>query len=110
MRSARVYRNSIFAGIISENEDKTFKFEYDLVYLNNSQIPAISLTMPKNKQVYKSKYLFPFFFNMLTEGVNRKVQSRHLQISEKDHFGLLLATSSRDTIGAIRVIEIQDND
>jgi len=110
MRSARVYRNAIFAGIISEEEDNTYKFEYDSTYFNMDQHPAISLTMPKIKQEYVSDYLFPFFFNMLAEGVNRKVQLRHLQISEMDHFGLLLATSSLDTIGPIRVEEIKAND
>jgi len=105
-RKAEVYRNSIYVGILSEQEDKTYKFEYDQDYLNNDKNLAVSLTMPKSNKTYKSKYLFPFFFNMLAEGVNRKLQLRQLQISENDHFALLLATSSKDTIGAISVKEI----
>ena len=108
MRSAQVYRNLILAGILTEESDRTFKFDYDPDYWINDKNPAISLTMPKNIKTYKSKFLFPFFFNMLSEGVNRKMQSRHLQISERDHFGLLLATSSRDSIGAITVQEIKE--
>jgi serine/threonine-protein kinase HipA len=40
---------------------------------------------------------------MLSEGVNRKLQSVQLKIDEDDHFGLLLATAQYDTIGAITV-------
>lgn len=107
-RKAEVYRNAILVGILSE-KDNTYKFEYDTAYLNNENNPAVSLTMPKSSRVYVSDYLFPFFFNMLSEGANRKAQLRQFQISEDDYFGLLLATSSKDTIGAIRVKEINDN-
>lgn len=107
MRSARVYRNSIFAGILKEESDRTFRFDYDKEYLYDEKTLSISLTMPKSSKAYKSEYLFPFFSNMLTEGGNRKLQLRHLQISEKDHFGLLLATSSVDSIGAVVVKEIK---
>lgn len=106
MRSARVYRNLVFAGILKEESNRTFKFDYDTEYLSNEKNPAISLTLPKSSNTYKSEYLFPFFFNMLTEGVNRKVQLRQLQISDNDHFGLLLAISSKDSIGAVTVQEI----
>jgi serine/threonine-protein kinase HipA len=40
---------------------------------------------------------------MLSEGVNRKLQSKHLKIDEEDDFGLLAATAQCDTIGAITV-------
>jgi len=48
-----------------------------------------------------SEILFPFFYNMLSEGVNRKLQSMLLKIDENDHFGLLAKTSEYDTIGAV---------
>ena len=108
-RVARVFRNSIIVGILTEDENQKYRFEYDALYFNNDRSPAVSLTMPKTRKTYQSDYLFPFFFNMLAEGANRKVQSRQLQISENDHFGLLLATSSKDSIGAIRVKEIVQN-
>jgi HipA-like protein len=40
---------------------------------------------------------------MLSEGVNRKLQSVQLRIDEDDDFGLLAATTQYDTIGAITV-------
>jgi serine/threonine-protein kinase HipA len=80
-----------------------FVFRYEEVYFNDSSQPAISLTLPKSKIEFSSNYLFPFFFNMLSEGVNRKLQSIQLKIDEEDSFGLLMATAQYDTIGAITV-------
>ena len=65
--------------------------------------PAISLTLPKTNKEFRSAFLFPFFFNMLSEGVNRKLQSIQLRIDEEDNFGLLAATAQYDTIGAVTV-------
>lgn len=108
-RKAEVYRNFIFVGILIEEEDRTFTFEYDTDYLIHDKNPAVSLTMPKTYKVYKATSLFPFFYNMLAEGVNKKLQNRHLRIDDHDHFGLLLATSSIDTIGAVHVKRIEDD-
>ena len=44
---------------------------------------------------------------MLSEGVNRELQSTQLKIDEEDDFGLLLATAQYDTIGAITVKPIE---
>jgi serine/threonine-protein kinase HipA len=40
---------------------------------------------------------------MLSEGVNRDLQSVLLKIDEEDHFGLLAATAQVDSIGAVTV-------
>lgn len=103
MRSGAVFYNRKFAGILTEENTTHYTFTYDEKYFSDQQMPAISLTLPKSEMEYKSTYLFPFFFNMLAEGVNRTLQSRQLQIDEDDSFGLLLATAGFDTIGAITV-------
>ena len=59
--------------------------------------------LTKQQQEYTSHYLFPFFANMLSEGHNRIVQARLLQIDEKDDFGILLATAHTDTAGAVTI-------
>ena len=107
MRSLEIYRNGILAGILTEENRKSYVFRYDNNYLNNTMKPAISLTFPKTQQEYRSKFLFPFFSNMLSEGVNKKLQSIQLKIDEEDSFGLLAATAQYDTIGAITVKLIQ---
>ncbi len=103
MRKAEIYRKGIFAGKLTENDNRAFEFTYDSVYFNDNSKPAISLTLPKNQLVYSSEYLFPCFYNILSEGANRVVQSRQLKIDKNDFFGLLLATAQYDTIGAITI-------
>src|SRR5690554_1904511 len=103
MRAMEIYRNGILAGILTEENRRCFVFTYDDKYFVDVNQPGISLTLPKTQKVFRSKFLFPFFFNMLSEGVNRELQSTQWRIDEEDHFGLLAATAQYDTIGAITV-------
>jgi len=103
MRAMKIYHNGTFAGTLTEENRHQFVFRYDDNYFVDATSPAISLTLPKTKKEYRSVFLFPFFFNMLSEGVNRKLQSTQLRIDEEDSFGLLMATAKYDTIGAITV-------
>ena len=107
MRRAEIYRNGILAGTLFQASRDEYVFSYDERYLADARQPAISLTLPKTQREYRSAYLFPFFFNLLSEGANRKLQSRQLNIDEKDSFGLLLATARDDTIGAVTVKEVK---
>jgi len=107
MRKAQVYRNNQLAGSLTQNNPTDYEFKYDNNYFSNSKLPAISLTLPKTQKVYKANHLFPIFFNMLSEGVNKNLQCRQLKIDEKDYFGLLLATASNDTIGALTILPAQ---
>lgn len=107
MRTLEIYRNGILAGLLIEENRKQYIFRYDEKYYIEDNNPAISLTLPKSQKEYRSEFLFPFFFNMLSEGENRKLQSIQLRIDEEDHFGLLAATAQYDTIGAITVKPIK---
>lgn len=108
MRQGKVLYNYITAGTITETEEGDYIFHYDDNYFFNAAYPPVSVTLSKKKQQHRSPFLFPFFFNMISEGVNRKLQSRMLKLDEDDHFGLLLKTASHETIGAITVEEIND--
>lgn len=103
MRAIEIYCNGILAGTLTEENRQRYVFRYDDNYYNDANKPGISLTLPKTQKVYSSEFLFPFFCNMLSEGVNRKLQSTQLRIDEEDNFGLLAATAQFDTIGAITV-------
>lgn len=103
MRAAEVLINGMLAGIITETDDGKYLFQYDDAYLLNSKNRAISLSFPKRKETFVADELFPFFFNMLSEGANKALQCMTLKIDENDAFGLLLATAGNDTIGAITV-------
>lgn len=103
MRQVEVYRNNELAGMLTEQDNRQYSFRYEARYFADPEKPAISLTLPKTQQEYTTGHLFPFFYNMLSEGVNRKLQCRALKIDEEDHFGLLSATARYDTIGAVTV-------
>lgn len=103
MRQGKVYVNGTEAGILQEDDSGQYTFSYDDDYKGR----PVCLTMPLRKEEYKSDYLFPFFFNMLSEGANRKMQSLLLHIDETDDFGILLATAQTDTIGAVTIKPIR---
>ena len=103
MRQCKVYVNGKEAGILREEDSGRYTFSYDNEYNGR----PVCLAMPVRKAEYSSDYLFPFFFNMLSEGANRMTQSRLLHIDENDDFGILLATAQTDTIGAVTVREVK---
>lgn len=107
-RKVAVYVKGIFAGVLTEVDATHYVFRYDDVYFEDITKPAVSLTMPKDSQEYHSSFLFPIFFNMTSEGENRRIQSHLLKIDEKDDFGILLATAHTDTIGAITVKPLEE--
>lgn len=109
MKQAIVYNNDLIVGMISKSDEGVYRFEYDDAYYLNPSCPAISLTLPKSQKVYVSDELFPFFFNLLSEGSNKKLQSLYLKIDENDYFELLLKTAQTETIGAIYVKEVSDD-
>jgi len=106
LRRVEVYRNKELAGVLTEQNTKSYSFRYKDTYYTDPAKQAISLTLPKTQQEYHADHLFPFFFNMLSEGVNRKLQCRALKIDDEDDFGLLAATARYDTIGAVTVKSI----
>lgn len=105
-QKANVYFREYLAGCIIKNKEG-FTFTYDNDYFKDVTKPAIAISFPKNNKIFKSKYLFPFFFGLLSEGYNKEIQCRNLKIDEKDYFTRLLKTAYSDTIGAITVREIK---
>lgn len=103
MRKAKVIYKNEWAGTLSQKNDGEFEFYYEEYWLNDDSKPAVSLTLPKQKEPFYSKYLLPFFFNMLPEGTNKQVVCYNLRIDENDYFGILMATAQSDSIGAVRI-------
>lgn len=109
MKIAEVYRNGELTGRLMQHSKTNYEFEYDAIWFADAIKPAISLTLPKTQMIHNSDCLFPCFFNMLSEGVNKKLQSRQLRIDENDYFGLLLATATNDTIGALTIKPVSNS-
>jgi HipA-like protein len=105
MRQATILYKDEEAGVLTQNDDGSFMFRYHDAWMADSSKPGISLGMPKTEQEYHSKFLFPFFTNMLPEGSNRQIVCKHHRIDDKDYFGLLMTIAKYDSIGAVRVIK-----
>jgi len=86
MRRCEVYLHGIKAGMLTEEDSGEYTFTYDSSYLEKEDYPSVSLTLPLREEPYRSTVLFPFFFNMLSEGENRKLQSQLLHIDAEDDF------------------------
>lgn len=103
MRSGVVYYRDQIAGIVSKFESGKYEFRYLKSYRERDDLPSISATLPKTKSRHSSDHLFPFFYGLLSEGIQKDIQCRSLRIDERDHFGRLLATCGKSCIGAVKV-------
>ena len=107
MRKAVILFKDQEAGTLIQHDDASFTFRYYDSWIADISKQAISLTLPKIKQEFHSKFLFPFFYNMLPEGSNKLVVCKYNRIDLDDYFGLLMITAKQDSIGAVRVIKIE---
>jgi serine/threonine-protein kinase HipA len=104
LRQAQVFYKNELAGYITETENGyTFQYEHEFLKKN---IP-ISISLPPREEPYISKELFPFFKGLLPEGWYLNIVCATQKIDNKDSFGLLLASSSGDTIGAVTVTKVE---
>ena len=106
MRSAKVLYKNQPAGILEQSDDGRFIFRYDDNWKLDNTKPPISLTFPKEQKEFFSENLFPFFYHLLPEGVNKRMICRTYKIDESDDFGILLTVAKTDTIGAITIERI----
>jgi serine/threonine-protein kinase HipA len=100
-RSGKVYYKSEFCGTVYENDEGYF-FEYSPDYLKKEASKPVSLTLPLQEKVFKSKVLFPFFDGLIPEGWLLDIAEKNWKINYKDRMGLLLACC-KDCIGAVSV-------
>lgn len=108
MRKAKVLFKNEEAGILTQYDDGSFSFRYQDEWITNNNKQSISLTLPKIEKEFHSKHLFPFFYNMLPEGSNKQVVCKLNRIDREDHFGLLMTTAKNDSIGAVRIIKLEN--
>ena len=100
-RRGRVLQHGVEAGIIQESAEG-FRFHYTPAFLA-TDLPPVSLTLPKRSEVYESPHLFAFFVSILAEGSLAAVQCRRFRLDENDYFGRLLATAGEDVVGSVQV-------
>ena len=100
LRKAQVFYDNELAGYLSE-ESGGYIFQYDPDFLKKG-IP-ISMSLLLREESYHSNELFPFFKGLLPEGWYLNIVSATQKVDSKDSFGLLLASASGDTVGAVTV-------
>jgi len=105
-RTAYVYVRETFAGILKET-DSGYSFLYDTDYLEGEKPLAVSLTLPLQKNEYRSKTLFSFFDGLIPEGWLLNVVSHNWKIDQKDRFGLLLV-ACKDPIGNVQIKGVKE--
>lgn len=109
MRQLEVYVNEVKAGVLTElKPGKGYTFVYSADYVA-SDLPPVSLSLPKRTEVYEAENLFPFFTNLLPEGANRRVVCREKRIDNNDFFGMLMATVGTDMIGSVNFREVEND-
>lgn len=106
MRTGQVFYKNELAGKLSQLDNGSFIFRYYEQWLTDSSKPSISLTLPKSNMEFQSASLFPFFFNLIPEGANKRLLCSKKRIDSDDYFGILLEVASGDTIGAVKIIKM----
>lgn len=109
MRKGIVSLYDVRVGIISEDSDGIFRFEYDKEYVSHSDALPISNTMPITDSVYESDRLFPFFDGLIPEGWLLDIAQESWKLNPRDRMGLLLSCC-RKCIGAVSVEEVKDGE
>lgn len=104
LRKGQVFFNMDLAGYISETKDG-YLFKYDKDFLKNNM--PISVSLPLREEPYESKELFSFFKGLLPEGWYLDIVAATQKVDREDLFGVLLCTTSGDTIGAVTVRKIE---
>ncbi len=100
LRQAKVYYKDELAGTLKEIENGYF-FQYDKNFLKKNI--SISVSLPVREEPFESEKLFSFFKGLLPEGWYLSIVSATQHVDRKDLFGVLLSTTSVDTIGAVTV-------
>jgi serine/threonine-protein kinase HipA len=102
MRTAKVFVDDKYAGILCESElDRSYRFQY----LEGYSGPPVSVTMPISQPVYEFDSFPPFFDGLLPEGDQLEGLLMFGKIDRQDLFSQLI-TVGNELIGNVSVKEI----
>lgn len=105
---AKVLYSGELAGYLEKNENG-YTYSYDTAYLKSELAKPVSQTLPLAAYPYHSRILFSFFDGLIPEGWLLNIARDHWKIKGTDRFELLI-TLCRDTIGAVTVLPIEEEE
>lgn len=106
-RKANIYLRNELAGSLEKIATDEYRFTYTPAWLSEKDFP-IGLALPLKKEAYSEESLFPFFDNLIPEGWLLNSLISIYKIDKKNRFALLMATG-QETIGAIKVIALNED-
>ena len=108
MRQAIVKYNHVVAGMLTENDNGEYEFQYDKLYVKKYPNQFITFGMPVTNRTYYSKRMFPFFDGLIPEGWLLNIAAKSWKINKNDRMGLLMACC-QNAIGAVSVHLLNNN-
>lgn len=105
---AKIFYRDQLAGYL-EKYDSGYRYTYDVNYLESENPQPISLTMPLTEYPYTNQVLFSFFDGLIPEGWLLNLAKNQWQLKGTDRYELLI-TLCRDTIGAVTIIPVEEEE
>jgi serine/threonine-protein kinase HipA len=102
MRQGIVKYNNIHAGLLTEDDNGEYLFEYEESYIKAYPHQFITFQMPVSSRSFRSKRLFPFFDGLIPEGWLLKITAESWKINRNDRMGLLLVCC-QNAVGAVSI-------
>ena len=85
------------------------RFRYEQEYLDNKDAAAISISLPLQQDAFSPAKTKNFFESLLPEGFSRKAVANWMKADENDYISIL-AELGRECLGAIKIVEGQDDE
>jgi serine/threonine-protein kinase HipA len=100
MKTARIFQQDQFAGVLEARDDGSFRFTYEPDFRGE----PVSLTMPTTQLVWDFPRFPAPFEGLLPEGVQLDALLRIRKLDRDNFFGQLLAVGN-DVVGSLRIEE-----
>ena len=85
------------------------RFRYEQEYLDNKDAAAISISLPLQQEAFSPAKTKNFFESLLPEGFSRKAVANWMKADENDYISIL-AELGKECLGAIKIVEGQDDE
>lgn len=85
------------------------RFSYEREYFDNKDAAAISISLPLQQEAFSPAKTKNFFESLLPEGFSRKAVANWMKADENDYISIL-AELGKECLGAIKIVEGQDDE